>query len=118
MTSVQLINIGDRNYTEWNIEYKEGEIDNDFCIDPALNKLFDGDLFKVSGKKVELLKSSIRTSKYICGILVLSQNKTFGKHKGKPLFKCIPGKNTLPMFLIPYEQKNSFSKNYKNKANI
>ena len=115
MTSVQLINIYDRNYTEWNIKYIEGETDHTVCPDPALNKLFDGDLFKVIDKKIELLNSNVRTCKYICGILVLSQNKTFGKHNNKPLFKCIPGKNTLPMFLIPYQQKNSFSKNYKNK---
>ena len=43
MTSVQLINIFDRNYTEWNIKYIEGEADHTFCPDPALNKLFDGD---------------------------------------------------------------------------
>ena len=115
MTSVQLINISDRNYTEWNIKYIEGEAEHTFCPDPALNKLFDGDLFKVNDKKIELLNSNVRTCKYICGILVLSQNKTFGKHNNKPLFKCIPGKNNLPMFLIPYQQKNSFSKNYKNK---
>ena len=87
MTSTQLINICDRNYKEWTTKYIEGEVDYTFCPDPALNKLFDGDLFKVFNKKIELLKSSVRTCKYICGILVLSQNKTYGKYNNKPLFK-------------------------------
>ncbi len=113
--SVQQINIHDRNYTTWETECLEGEQDHSFCVDPIGHKLFHGDVIKISDGKLDITKSSVRTLNYICGVLVLGQNKTYGKYKNKLLYKCIPGKSNLPMFLIPYEQKNSFSKNFKNK---
>ncbi len=114
---MQSINIHDRNYMEWTLEYKDTDKENDhgFCVDPITDKLFDGDLFKIEQEKLTIIKSNVRDAAYICGILVLGQNKTFGKYKNKLLFKCIPGKSNLPMFLIPYEQKHGFCKNFKNK---
>ena len=114
MTSTQSIEINDRDYTSWTVLY-DGEINNDNSVDPKENKLFNGDTFTIEGDKILIKTSPIREASKIYGILVLGQNKTYGKHKNKPLYKFIPNEKTLPMFLVPYEQKNNFSKNYKNK---
>ncbi len=114
MTSMRLIEISDRDYTSWTILYN-GEINNDYYIDPKEKKLFNGDSFKIEDDKIVIKNSPIRESSKIYGILVLGQNKTYGKYKNRPLYKFIPNEKTLPMFLVPYEQKNNFSKNYKNK---
>lgn len=51
------------------------------------------------------------------GILVLNQNKTYGKTKNgkKLLYKCISTNNDLGEIVLPYELKLGFSKSIKNK---
>ena len=52
----------------------------------------------------------------IPGVIVLNENKTYGKYKkDKLLYKCVPDDKRLPIFLIPYKKKNNFNKNTKNK---
>ena len=50
------------------------------------------------------------------GVLLL-EGKTYGRHKGKLVYKCIPYEAQLPSFLIPYEDKSAsgFSKIKINK---
>jgi len=53
----------------------------------------------------------------IPGILILKDNKTYGRHKtnGKLMYKCVPDDKTLPIFLVHYEFKNvGFSKRFNN----
>ena len=112
----KLIRIKDRDYKEWEISYlNDDDPDKIKNIDPIQNKLFDGDVFYFENDVVSFKQSPLRDKKQLCGILILGQNKTFGKYKNKLLFKCIPFDKNYPMFLIPYEQKNNFNKNYKNK---
>jgi len=133
------IYINDRNYTHWevfdNFNFNKIEID----INPLEQKLFSNDVFNIDkNKNIHLLHSSIRSGSAIPGVLILSGNKTYGRHflnkhfdknnininknnnsangnKGKLLFKCIQDDIRLPSFLIPYEIKNmGFSKVLKN----
>jgi hypothetical protein len=126
MNSTYKIYVNDRNYTSWDI------FDNiNFCkvstdINPISNKLFSNDVFKINeDKSITLLHSSIRSCQSIPGVLILSDNKTYGRHNksdlkksktpGKLLYKCIPDDIRLPSFLIPYEVKSiGFSKVFKN----
>lgn len=86
----------DRQYKEytWSVE---GEYD----IDPVSNKLLTGDKF--------IDKTVIKCSPYrnslIPGILILSGN-SFGRKKNKLYYKCIPNEKSLPVFLIPYLERN------------
>ncbi len=76
---------------------------------PIKNKMFHGDT--INDKR-----SQYRTVN-IPGILIL--NKTYGSLKpGKPLYRFIPDKHFLPVFLVPYELKATFSKAHKNKFAI
>ncbi len=76
---------------------------------PIKNKMFHGDTINE--------KCSPYRSANIPGVLVLS--KTYGSLKpGKQLYRFIPDKHFLPVFLVPYELKATFSKAHKNKFAI
>ena len=64
--------------------------------------------------KFVLLQRSVQLKK-IPGILLLEGNKTYGRHKNRLLYKCIPHNKHLPIFLVPYELKIGFSKHFQNK---
>ncbi len=68
---------------------------------PYNNKIFDGDIINTQN---EIINSPIR-NKILYGILILENNRTFGKHKNKNYYKCTPEQKNLPIFLIPYEIK-------------
>jgi exoribonuclease R len=70
---------------------------------------------------IKVIDSTVRKNKNIPGVLILKNNKTYGRYEkddnktGKLLYKCIPDDKCLPPFLIPYESKTtSFSKIYSN----
>lgn len=129
MTS-HTIYVNDRNYTSWEVfdtnNFNRVNID----INPIESKLFSMDEFTINDNNtVNILHSSIRTSSAMPAVLVLAENKTYGRHNkmkeghnkrsdtggGKLLYKCIPDDMRLPEFLVPYEMKNiSFSKVFKN----
>ena len=129
MTS-HTIYVNDRNYTSWEVfdtnNFNRVNID----INPIESKLFSMDEFTINdNNKVSILHSSIRTASAMPAVLVLAENKTYGRHNkmkevnnkrsdiggGKLLYKCIPDDMRLPEFLVPYEMKNiSFSKVFKN----
>lgn len=112
------INIDDSNYTSWeifdSIDYSKCE---NIIVNPFASKLFSNDVFSfVNNNNVNIIHSSIRCGSPMPGVLVLSDNKTYGKFGKKMLYKCIPDDKRLPYFLIPYTMKNvGFSKNFKNK---
>lgn len=111
------INIIDSNYSSWEIfdsinHYKYDNI----IVNPFTSKLFSNDVFTIVNNNMKIIHSSIRSGSPMPGVLVLSDNKTYGKYGKKLLYKCIPDDKRLPYFLVPYTMKNvGFSKNFKNK---
>jgi hypothetical protein len=53
---------------------------------------------------------------HIPGILILNDNRTYGRHKSnnRLLYRCIPNDKTLSPVLIPYNINIGFSKVLKN----
>jgi exoribonuclease R len=111
------IHILNRDYSEYElydaITLNRDEIVLPLC--PSEAKLFSNDLIKIEDDTVALIHSATRSGGSFPGILVLDQNKTYGRQKNKLLFKCIPDDKRIPLFLIPYEMKTGFSKKQINK---
>jgi exoribonuclease R len=117
----------DRNYAShlfYNVDTKSNiNIANTpelSTIIPIDNKLFMDDIFEISlddPSRVNIVKSIVRNSTQTAGILMLENNKTFGRtdNKKRLLYKCIPDDIHLPAFLIPYEVKLGFTKVQTNK---
>jgi exoribonuclease R len=117
--------IANRDYTVWNFVNHETNIEikdfEDVNIDPIKYKLFTKDIINIEKNekeiKIDIIVSPVRNSEYIAGILLLENNKTFGRTENKKrlLYKCIPDDKHLPAFLIPYDIKIGFNKVYQNK---
>ncbi len=134
-----------RTYQTWNflnnISGKE-ELNVYFAqpFHPWTNKLFTRDVLRLKKEATEQsdwrLEYSPTRHQLLSGILVLSNNQTYGKetasstqqqqtnknknkNKNKSskrfLFKCIPSDRYLPEFLIPYSPKVGFQKKLLNK---
>ena len=73
-------------------------------FNPLELKLFNGDVADEDGI---LIQSHYRKEDMpIPGIIVLD-GKTYGRStNNKPLYKCIPDNKQLPIFLVPYEERN------------
>lgn len=89
-------------------------------LNPYNDKLFNNDIFTFStdelNNKIHLIHSVVRESQNIPCVLVLEENKTYGRFNlSKLLYRCIPNDSHLPAFLVPYELKSTFSKKYINK---
>ena len=90
-------------------------------IQPAKEKMFSKDVFNYTienpDSQFEHVYSQIRSGIQLAGILILENNKTFGRtaNKKRLLYKCVPDDMHLPVFLVPYEIKIGFSKMQKNK---
>ena len=109
--------INNRDYNSW-ILYDADTLQevNKINIYPEHYKLFSSDIFEYNDEnKIILLHSSVRNMPILPGVLVLSENKTYGKVKDKFLYKCIPDDKRIPSFLIPYQLKIGFSKKVENK---
>lgn len=111
------IQIKDRQYLEWSIYTKTG---GNLCTDtmpvsPVENKMFTGDVFILNKNVIEIVESPLKKM-VIPGVLVLKDNKTYGRHSnGKLMYKCIPDDPKIPSFLVPYEMKKmGFSKVFMN----
>ena len=63
------------------------------------------------------IKLLIQHAKYIPGVLILENNRTYGRtaNKKRLLYKCVPNNRQLPSFLVPYELTLGFSKSISNK---
>ena len=116
MATPYKILIDNREYTEWTLydSLSLNEVEK-IPIEPANNKLFSSDIFEMTDNVVNILHSSVRSMPCIPGVLVLSNGKTYGKHKDKYLYKCIPDDRRFPIFIVPYALKLGFSKNIDNK---
>ena len=111
MTQNQIYKLEVENrYCSWStylLENKHFENPVFLKVDPLDNKLFSGDTFSIDcNNKLQLISSKIRTGTQIAGILVLSDNKTYGRKNKRLLYKCVPDDKSLPLFLIPYEMKH------------
>jgi exoribonuclease R len=86
-------------------------------INPIENKLFTNDYLELQEKSINLHYSYIREEAKMAGVLLLEDNKTYGRTtNGKRLlYKCLPDDKRLPAFLVPYDIKNNFNKKHKNK---
>jgi exoribonuclease R len=121
MTLLKII-IDNRNYLNWEIvnattfEPISKPDDNDSeDFNPLSHKLFNNDIFTLNKSKVNIVHSIQRDTECIAGVLILSENKTYGKLKNKFLYRCIPDDIRIPPFLIPYEIKHmGFSKMFIN----
>ena len=121
------ITIDNRNYGSWNTfnvnTLEHITFDN---FNPEDLKLFSNDTFTYNKGKVEIVHSSTRISQHIPAVLILADNKTYGReHKhadnkpksslGRLLYKCVPDDRRIPIFLVPYEIKQlGFSKVFTN----
>lgn len=113
--------INDRNYTSWKFHEfdtnKEVNVeDYPFLknVNPIDSNLFSRDLINDEGI---IQYSHTRQCQNITGILLLENNKTYGRTENKKrlLYKCIPDDKHMPVFLVPYDIKLGFSKQQKNK---
>ena len=97
------------------LESEENNISS--SIDPLKHRLFHEDVFHYDRTKFQLVHSPIRQASYLCGVLILEGNKTYGRtnNKKRLLYRVIPDQKQLPPFLVPYEIKNAFHKAYTNK---
>ena len=111
MTTYRL-EIHHKDYSSWLLmdETNNKPVDAG-SINPIQDKLFHQDTLD---DKFVLLQRSVKLKK-IPGILLLEGNKTYGRHKNRLLYKCIPHNKHLPIFLVPYELKIGFSKHFQNK---
>ena len=124
MSSTELfkIHINDRQYQSYNIYKIEQFQPVSLDINPIESKLFSDDVFSIDDfKNIKIIHSTIRSGTPMPGVLIISNNKTYGrqqkdnKKEGRLLYKCIPDDKRLPPFLVPYEIKNvGFSKVFIN----
>ena len=110
------VHINDRGYNSWSFYTSHNFKLVELPIIPADCKLLSDDLFTIDeNNNVNIIHSTIRTYKEIAGVLIVNNNKTYGRKNGKLLYKCVPDDIRLPAFLIPYEMKNvGFSKVFNN----
>jgi exoribonuclease R len=84
------------------------------------NKLFSDDVFIYNKGSVEIVSSPTRDKTDIPAVLILAENKTYGRTRStvkmaKLLYKCVPDDQLLPSFLVPYQAKEiNFSKVFEN----
>ena len=124
MQTYQLF-VEDRNYISFAVQTIETckQVDHNTkwfsSFNPVNSKMFSKDVFTIADDTglVKIIHSHIRSNKEIAGVLLLENNKTFGRtsNKKRLLYKCIPDDKHLPNFLIPYEMNIGFSKVFKNK---
>jgi len=116
--------IADSKYSIWNFHCNDtnqilslDEYPFLKTINPSIHRLFNRDVFTIENNHVNVVQSCIKSTNSIAGVLVLENNKTFGRtmNKKRLYYKCIPDDVRLPAFLLPYEVKLGFSKVQKNK---
>jgi exoribonuclease R len=90
--------ISDRNYTKNSYTWVgDQDIPN---LDPAKEKMIHGD--KVIDGTISLC-SKFR-NEHIPALLLYS-GSTFGRHKDKLIYMCVPYNKSLPIFLVPFGEK-------------
>jgi exoribonuclease R len=119
LTMKYTIQIHDRKYSSWSFF---NENDEEVALDipefhPAEFHLFSNDILEIDDDMTITNRiSSINENQQFAGVLVLANTRTYGRSDNKRLlYKCIPHDSILPELLVPYDQKLSFSKAFKNK---
>jgi exoribonuclease R len=117
--------IRDKSYADYSIVNTEtnelADITQFQTLSPLKEKMFSNDVFSFNIQSSEPsfkpVYSHIRSGVSLAGILVLENNKTFGRteNKKRNLYKCIPDDKHLPIFLVPYQSEIGFSKIFVNK---
>ena len=105
--------VEDRKYNAWYYEPQDDTLDS-----PLNYKMFNGDVFfKNDLNEIIVQQSPVKKCINIPGILLLENNRTYGRtdNKKRLYYKCKPNDPSLPYFLIPYEIPMGFNKNFKNK---
>jgi exoribonuclease R len=120
-TQLYKVQIEDREYTSWSFLDPDTDspktlTQSESIINPINLKLFSGDLIDLSTPIPTVLYSPTK-SKPIPGILILAENKTYGRtaNNKRLLYKCIPNNPEIPAFLLPYQPDILFSKIQKNR---
>lgn len=112
------IHVNDRNYEEWCV-YDATTMEllpkENYTFDPIKEKLINGDIFKLKDSQPIVIHSTIKKLKHISAVLVLNNNKTYGKFKHKMLYRCVPDDKRLPEFVVPYKPKITFNKKMINR---
>ena len=84
-------------------------------ISPLQSRMFSGDVFSLENG-LSIIHSPVRTKQVLAGVLVLHENRTYGRTlNGRLLYKCIPDDKYLPPFLVPYDVSIGFSKKQASK---
>ena len=115
------VKINDREYTSWSFIDPDTDTPkllsaSESIINPVNLKLFSGDLIDLSTPIPTVLYSPTK-SKPIPGVLLLAENKTYGRtaNNKRLLYKCVPNNPEIPAFLVPYQPDILFSKIQKNR---
>lgn len=112
------IHVNDRNYEEWCV-YDATTMEllpkENYTFDPIKEKLINGDIFKLKDNTPIVIHSTIKKLKHISAVLVLNNNRTYGKFKNKMLYRCVPDDKRLPEFVVPYKPKIRFNKKMINR---
>ena len=108
------VQIHSRTYETWSITQTIADAPAIAEYNPLHHKHFHGDI--IDSNTLTSISSPLREQTYIPGILVLENNKSYGRTENKKrlLYKCVPHKQNYPAFLVPYEPKLGFSKNILN----
>jgi len=127
MTTTYKVHINSRDYSSWTYYNTKNFNSIDLPINPLERQLLTNDVFTfkrdvIDSCNFELVHSSNQLCQYIPGVLILKNNKIYGretnksgKSTGRFYYKCIPDDMRLPPFLIPYEiKKVGFSKVFSN----
>lgn len=105
--------INDRNYVSWKIYDLDTKNEVPIqdtplsTLNPVELRVFNNDIIWDNG---DLAYSYIRECPTLAGVLLLENNKTYGRTENKKrlLYKCIPDDKRLPAFLVPYDIKMGF----------
>jgi hypothetical protein len=115
------VQIKDREYTSWSFIDPDTDTPkllsiSESIINPVNLKLFADDLIDLSTPIPTVLYSPTK-SKPIPGVLILAENKTYGRttNNKRLLYKCVPNNPEIPAFLVPYQPDILFSKTQKNR---
>jgi exoribonuclease R len=107
------LSVKDRQYSSFSFTNVQGEEVLIPDLNPLECKMFSGDV--LIERKV--VSSPVREMVNIPGILILENNRTYGRTENKKrlYYKCKPFSTAYPDFLIPYSLQMGFQKNFKNK---
>ena len=107
------LSVKDRQYSSFTFTNGQGEDVAVPDLNPLECKMFSGDV--IFERKV--VSSPVREMQNIPGILILENNRTYGRTENKKrlFYKCKPFSTAYPDFLIPYALQMGFQKNFKNK---